>query len=86
MDQEELYLVTSGEASFTLDGETFDAPAPAAVAIRDPAVRRVAFAKVAETTIAAIGGRRRDEFRTSWQRHHFAGVPSLTETDVDTES
>jgi hypothetical protein len=56
------------------------------VAIRDPAVRRVAFAKVAETTIVAIGGRRRDKFRTSWQRHHFAGVPSLTETDVDTAS
>ena len=85
-DQEEVYLVTSGEASFTLDGETFDVSAPAVVAIPDPTVRRVAFAKAAETTIVAIGGERRDEFRTSWQRHHFAGVPTLRETDGGTAS
>lgn len=85
-NQEEIYIVTSGEASFTLDGETFDAPATSVVAIPDPAVRRVAFAKAAETTIVAIGGERRNEFRTSWQPHHFAGVPSLKETDADTVS
>jgi quercetin dioxygenase-like cupin family protein len=83
-NQEEVYLVTSGEATFTLDGETFDAPAPAVVAIPEPAVSRVAFAKVADTTIVAIGGEKRDEFRTSWQRRHFEGVP--TATDAGTAS
>jgi hypothetical protein len=76
-NQEELYLVTAGEASFVIDGERFDAPAVSAVAIPDPTVRRVATAKEAGTTIVAIGGERQPEFRTSWQRHHFENVPKL---------
>jgi hypothetical protein len=85
-NQEEVYLVTSGEATFTLDGETFDVAAPGVVAIPDPTVRRVAFARAADTTIVAVGGERRDEFRTSWQRHHFEDVPRLRETDAGTAS
>ena len=81
---EEVYVVVSGRAAFTLDGETFDAPAPAVVAIPDPTTRRVAYAKVAGTTIVAMGGERRDEFRTSWQPRHFEGVP--TATDAGTAS
>ena len=76
-EQEELYLVTSGEASFVIDGEPFDAPAVSVVAVPDPSVRRVATANVAGTTIVAIGGERQPEFRTSWQRHHFENVPKL---------
>jgi hypothetical protein len=76
-DQEELYLVTAGEAGFVIDGEHFDAPAVTAVAIPEPAVQRGATAKVAGTTIVAIGGERQTEFRTSWQRRHFENVPRL---------
>jgi hypothetical protein len=76
-DQEELYLVTAGEATFVLDGEPHAAPAPCVVAIPDPTVRRSATARTAGTTIVAIGAERRDEFRTSWQRHHFENVPQL---------
>ena len=76
-NQEELYLVTSGEAAFVIDGERFDAPAVTVVAIPEPAVQRAATAKVAGTTIVAIGGERQPEFRTSWQKHHFENVPKL---------
>lgn len=76
-DQEELCLVTAGEAEFVLDGERHAAPAPSVVAVPDPAVRRSATARSAGTTIVAIGGERRDEFRTSWQRHHFERVPRI---------
>jgi quercetin dioxygenase-like cupin family protein len=75
--QEELYLVTAGEARFTIDGEEFDVSAPAAVAVPDPTVRRAARAMTAGTTIVAVGGERRDEFRTSWNPRHFEEVPRL---------
>ena len=76
-DQEELYLVTAGEAAFVVDGERFDAPAVTVVAVPDPTVRRAATANVAGTTIVAIGGKRRAAFETSWQKHHFEHVPRL---------
>jgi hypothetical protein len=76
-NQEELYLVVSGEATFVIDSERFDAPAVSVVAIPEPNVRRVAKAKVPGTTIVAIGGERQSEFRTSWQPHHFEAVPKL---------
>jgi hypothetical protein len=76
-NQEELYLVTAGEAIFVVEGERFDAPAVSVVAVPDPTVRRVATAKVAGTTIVAVGGERRAAFETSWQKHHFDHVPTL---------
>jgi hypothetical protein len=70
-NREEVYLVTSGEATFTLDGETFDAPAVTVVAVPNPTVRRVAYAKVANTAVIAMGGRRQLAFESSWQPNHF---------------
>jgi len=37
---EEVYVVLSGRATFTLDGETLDAPAGTVVFVEDPLVRR----------------------------------------------
>ena len=54
-DQEELYLVLQGRATFELDGERVDAPAGTMVFAR-PGVKRTAFAEDAGTTIVAIGG------------------------------
>jgi hypothetical protein len=76
-DQEELYLVTSGEATFTVDGERFDVPAVGVVAIPDPSVVREAAAKRAGTTVVAIGGERRPAFRSSWQPKWFVDAPRL---------
>ena len=53
--QEELYLVHSGRATFELDGERLDAPAGTFVLAR-PGVKRTAFAEEPGTTIVAIGG------------------------------
>ena len=53
---EELYLVVSGHAVFTLDGEEVDAPAGTIVFVRDPAVRRAAVAREAGTTLLCVGG------------------------------
>jgi hypothetical protein len=75
--QEELYLLTAGEATFTLDGDDFDAPAVTVVAVPDPGVVRSAVAKTAGTTVIAIGGERRDAFRSSWQPKWFEGAPQI---------
>jgi hypothetical protein len=54
--QEELYLVLSGAATFTVGEEQVEAPAGTLVFVRDPAMRRGATANEAGTTVLAIGG------------------------------
>ena len=67
---EELYLVLSGRATFTVDGETVDAPAGKLVFVRDPALKRAARAEEAGTTILVAGGKRGESFSVSpWERH-----------------
>jgi quercetin dioxygenase-like cupin family protein len=53
-EQEELYLVTEGRATFEIDGEREEAAAGAFVFVR-PGVKRTAFAEEPGTTIVAIG-------------------------------
>jgi tetratricopeptide (TPR) repeat protein len=66
--QEELYVVLSGHATFTLDGEEVDAPRGTLVFVRDPAVKRAAVAHEAGTTLLCLGGRPGQPFRVStWE-------------------
>jgi tetratricopeptide (TPR) repeat protein len=53
---EELYFVATGHATFELGGEEIDAPAGTVVFVRDPAVRRGAVARKADTTVLVVGG------------------------------
>jgi tetratricopeptide (TPR) repeat protein len=53
---EELYVVLSGAARFTVAGDAFDAPPGTVVFVRDPAARRAAVATEANTTALAVGG------------------------------
>jgi mannose-6-phosphate isomerase-like protein (cupin superfamily) len=59
---EELYVVLTGRAEFTIGDESFDAPAGTLVAVRDPDLRRVARAGQAQTTVLAVGGTRGEAF------------------------
>jgi quercetin dioxygenase-like cupin family protein len=54
-EDEELYVVQSGKATFELDGERVDAPAGTFVFAR-PGVKRTAHAQEPGTTILALGG------------------------------
>src|SRR5881396_3858883 len=54
-EDEELYLIQQGRATFELDGERVDAPAGTLV-FAHPGVKRTAFAEEAGTTIVALGG------------------------------
>jgi hypothetical protein len=66
---EELYFVVKGRATFTVDGETIDAPAGTVVFVRDPAAKRKAVADEDETTVLSVGGRPGEVFTPSqWER------------------
>jgi hypothetical protein len=66
---EELYLVVSGHATFTVDGETVEAPARSLLFVRDPAVKRSAVARDEGTTVLVVGGRPGHAFTVSdWER------------------
>ena len=58
LGHEEVYVVLSGRATFTLDDETLDAPAGTVVFIRDADVKRHARAEEPDTSVLAVGGRR----------------------------
>jgi tetratricopeptide (TPR) repeat protein len=61
-DQEELYVVVSGRATFTVNGERVDAPAGSVVFVRDPAAERGAVAEEAGTIVLALGGKPGEAF------------------------
>jgi hypothetical protein len=54
---QELYVVLTGRATFTLDGEDVDAPAGTFVFVGEPDVRREAIAAEPGTNVLAIGAR-----------------------------
>lgn len=65
---EEVYVVVSGHATFTLDGDSFDAPAGTLVHVPDPAVKRGAVG-TRGTTILAVGAKPGVVFAPSpWER------------------
>ena len=54
--QEELYVVVSGRARFTIAEQDLEAPAGTAIFVRDPEVRRAAVALEGGTVVLAVGG------------------------------
>lgn len=65
---EELYVVTTGHATFTVDGTVIDAPAGTLVFVAEPAARRHAFAVAPHTTVLAIGGTAGEAYRVApWE-------------------
>jgi hypothetical protein len=69
---EELYVVISGHARFTIDGSEHDAPAGTLVFIPDPKSRRSATAVSDGTTALAVGGRPGQPYAVSPWEPSFA--------------
>jgi mannose-6-phosphate isomerase-like protein (cupin superfamily) len=72
---EELYVVLSGRAAFTVGDEEIDAPAGTLVFIGDPSVRRGARAAEPGSTVLAIGGKAGEPYEVSAWEHFFAAIP-----------
>jgi hypothetical protein len=77
---EELYVVVSGHATFTVDGVELDAPAGTCVFLEDPRERRAAGALEDGTTVLVIGGVRGEAFTVSPWEFVFAGAPAYEAT------
>jgi tetratricopeptide (TPR) repeat protein len=60
---EELYVLLSGRATFTVEGETHDAAPGTAVFVRDPEATRAAVSDEDGTTLLIVGGRRGEAWR-----------------------
>ena len=70
---QEVYVVLTGHATFTLGGETLDAPAGTVVFVRNPDVQRSAVAVVAGTSVLAIGGKAGEPYTASpWEWYFYA--------------
>jgi tetratricopeptide (TPR) repeat protein len=73
---EELYVVVTGHATFTVDGQEIDAPVGTCVFLDDPKERRGARAREDGTTVLAVGAERGTAFKVSPWEFAFAGVPA----------
>ena len=59
---EELYLVTDGHATFSVDGEEIDGPEGTLVLVRDASLSRGVVAREAGTTILTVGAKPGEAF------------------------
>jgi tetratricopeptide (TPR) repeat protein len=79
---EELYVVISGRATFTLDGEEHDAPAGTLVHC-PPGTLRSAFAAEPGTTVMGIGAKPGEVFEPSPWEWSFAAFSLLSTGDAE---
>jgi hypothetical protein len=80
---EELYVVMAGRATFTLDGESLDAPAGTLVFLSDPSVKRKAVAEEDGTLVLAIGAQPGIAYEPSPWEWYFAAMPAFREERWD---
>lgn len=78
---EEVYVVLSGHATFTLDGETLAAPTGTVVFVRDPLVKRHARADEPGTSVLAVGGPHGEAYEPSPWEDVFAAEPQRAAGD-----
>jgi quercetin dioxygenase-like cupin family protein len=71
---QEVYVVVAGHATFTVDGETIDAPSGTVIFVEDPALQRVGIAETPGTTVLTIGAKRGEVFTPSqWETDEIEG-------------
>jgi quercetin dioxygenase-like cupin family protein len=71
---QEVYVVVSGEATFTIGGDEVAAPSGTVIFIEDPALQRVGIAKTPGTTVLTIGARPGVVFTPSeWETETLEG-------------
>lgn len=81
---EELYLVLSGAARFSLADEELDATAGTLVFVRDPGVRRGAVALESDTTVLVVGATAGQAFAPSPWESWLEALPAYEAKDFDT--
>jgi hypothetical protein len=82
LGHEEVYIVLSGHAVFTVDGDEVDAPAGTLVYLDDPKQTRHAVAKEAGTTVLAVGGVPGAHEVSAWELF-FPALPHFASGDYE---
>ncbi len=70
---EELYIVLSGRATFTIGGEDVDAPVGTCVCIKDPALERLAVAQEPDTVVLSLGSKPGAAYQGGWDTGYLVG-------------
>jgi hypothetical protein len=83
LGHEEVYVVVTGHAVFTVDGEQLEAPAGTLVFLDDPAQKRHAIAREPGTTVLAIGGVPGRHEISAWE-YFFPAIPPTRAGDYET--
>jgi tetratricopeptide (TPR) repeat protein len=83
LGHEEVYVVLSGRATFTLNDEQLDAPTGTIVFVRDVDVKRHARAEEPGTSVLAVGGPRDAAYEPSAWEDYFAAERHRTAGDYD---
>jgi tetratricopeptide (TPR) repeat protein len=81
--QEELYMVVTGHAEFTVAEDTIDAPAGTMVFVPDVDVKRSAVATADGTTVLVVGGPADSPIPTSPFEYWFAAEAPYNAGDYD---
>ena len=82
LGHEEVYVVVTGHAVFTVDGEELEAPAGTLVFLDDPAQKRHAVAREPGTTVLAIGGVPGRHEVSAWE-YIFPAIPPTRSGDYE---
>jgi mannose-6-phosphate isomerase-like protein (cupin superfamily) len=73
--QEELYIVLSGRATFTVGSDEIEAPAGTLIYITEPATERVGFANEEGTVVLSVGAVRGTAYEPSgWDTGYLEGA------------
>jgi mannose-6-phosphate isomerase-like protein (cupin superfamily) len=72
LQHEEVYIVLTGRATFTLGDEELDARAGTVVFVRDPELKRHARAEEPGTSVLAVGGKVGEAYTPSAWESYFA--------------
>lgn len=75
LGHEEVYVVVSGRARFTLDDDEVEAAQGTLVYVRDPSTKRAAIALEPGTTVLAVGGKPGAAYEPSAWEWIFAAAP-----------
>jgi quercetin dioxygenase-like cupin family protein len=83
LGHQEAYVVVRGRVTFTVGGETIDAPAGTIVFIRDPQVKRVGVAETDDALVLAVGNAAGRAYEPSPWETTFSAAPLLDEGRYD---
>jgi len=84
LGHEEMYMVVKGKATFSVDGDTVEAPAGTIVFISDSRLKRKAVADEPETTVLAVGAKAGEAFVPSAWEWYFQAYAQPTEEGIET--